>query len=69
MKTSKGITRRDMLKGSAVTGVAAFLAGCSPEAREVYFRKRFRELTPDEIQDVLAREEKACADVDSIAAG
>ena len=61
MKTSKGMTRRDLLKGSAVTGVAAFLAGCSQEAREAYFRKRFRELTPDEVQSVLAREEKACA--------
>ena len=62
MNTSKGMTRRDLLKASASAGVAAFLAGCTPEAREVYFRKRFRELTPDEIQDVLAREEKACAE-------
>jgi len=62
MKTSKGMTRRDLLKVSAVTGVAAFLAGCSPDAREAYFRKRFRELTPDEVRDVLAREEKACAE-------
>ena len=61
METSEGITRRRLLKASAVAGIAAFLAGCSPEAREVFFRKRFRELTPDEIQDVLAREEKAYA--------
>jgi Fe-S-cluster-containing dehydrogenase component len=58
MKTSKGMTRRDLIKTSAVAGVAAFLAGCSPEAREAYLRKRFRELTPDEVRDVLAREEK-----------
>jgi Fe-S-cluster-containing dehydrogenase component len=50
-----------LLKASAVAGIAAFLAGCSPEAREAYFRKRFRELSPDEVQDVLDREEKACA--------
>jgi len=61
MKTSKGMTRRGLLKASAVAGIAAFLAGCSPEAREAYLRKRFRELSKDEIRDVLAREEKACA--------
>jgi len=58
MDTSQGITRRQMLKASAMTGIAAFLAGCSPEEREAYFRKRFRELTPDEIANVLAQEEK-----------
>jgi Fe-S-cluster-containing dehydrogenase component len=58
MNKTKGITRRRMLKTAAGAGIAAFLAGCSPEEREVYFRKRFRELTPDEIQAVLAREEK-----------
>ena len=61
MKTSKGVTRRDLLKASAVAGIAAFLAGCSPEAREAYLRKRFRELGPDEIRDILVREEKAYA--------
>jgi len=55
------MTRRELLKASAATGIAAFLAGCSPEAREAYLRKRFRELTPEEVKDVLAREEKACA--------
>jgi len=59
MEKSEGMTRRRLLKSSAVAGIAAFLAGCSPEAREAYFRRRFRELTPDEIKDVLAREEKA----------
>ena len=59
MKTSKGMTRRDLLKASASAGVAAFLAGCSPEAREVYFRRRFLELTPDQVRDILVREEKA----------
>jgi Fe-S-cluster-containing dehydrogenase component len=59
MNKSEGMTRRRMLKTAAGAGIAAFLAGCSPEKREAYFRKRFRELTPDEIRDVLAREEKA----------
>jgi len=59
VETSKGMTRRGLLKVSAAAGVAAFLAGCSPEAREAFFRKRFRELSPEEVQDVLANEEKA----------
>jgi len=61
VKKSRGMTRRGLLKASAVAGIAAFLAGCSPEAREAYLRKRFRELTADEVRDILAREEKACA--------
>ena len=59
VETSEGMTRRGLLKASAAAGVAAFLAGCSPEAREAFFRKRFRELSPEEVQDVLANEEKA----------
>ncbi len=61
VKTSEGMTRRQLLKAAAGAGIAAFLAGCSPEAREAFFRKRFRELTPDEVRDVLAREEQAYA--------
>ncbi|MCX5684493.1 MAG: 4Fe-4S dicluster domain-containing protein, partial [Planctomycetota bacterium] len=61
METSKGMTRRGLLMASAVAGISAFLAGCSPEVREAYFRKRFRELSPEEVQDVMDREEKSYA--------
>ncbi len=61
VEAPEGMTRRQLLRAAAGTGIAAFLAGCSPEAREAYFRKRFRELTPDEVRDVRAREEKAYA--------
>jgi len=61
VETSQGLTRRSLLKASGAAAISVFLAGCSPEAREAYFRKRFRELTPEEVQDILAREETAYA--------
>ena len=57
-QTPPGLSRRDWLKYSAACAVSAFLAGCSKEAREAFFQKRFKELSPDEVERVLARLEK-----------
>jgi molybdopterin-containing oxidoreductase family iron-sulfur binding subunit len=59
VETSKGLTRRNLLKASGAAAISVFLAGCSPTAREAFFRRRFKELTPDEIRNMLAREEQA----------
>ena len=50
---AEGLSRRDFLTaiGLAAAGV---LAGCSPEAREEFFRKHFRELTPPEVETRIA---------------
>jgi len=50
-----GVTRRGFLKFSGACAVSAFLAGCSPTEREAFFQKRFKELSPEELQQVLAR--------------
>jgi molybdopterin-containing oxidoreductase family iron-sulfur binding subunit len=54
---SEGLNRRNFLKASGAAAISVFLAGCSPTAREAFFRKRFKEMTPEEIRDVLARGE------------
>ncbi len=48
------LSRRDFLTavGLAAAGV---LAGCSPEAREHFFRKHFLELSHDEVEQRIAR--------------
>jgi len=56
MESSKGLTRRSLLKASGAAAISVFLAGCSPAAREAFFRKRFKELSPAEVEAVLARE-------------
>jgi molybdopterin-containing oxidoreductase family iron-sulfur binding subunit len=53
-----GLSRRDLLKYSAAAAVSAFLAACSAEQREAFFQKRFKELSPEEVKQVLARLEK-----------
>jgi ferredoxin len=63
------LTRRKFLAAAAsgaaavtgLGGISAFLAGCTPEERETFFQKRFHELSPKELQEVLARLEKECA--------
>jgi molybdopterin-containing oxidoreductase family iron-sulfur binding subunit len=62
VETSKRLTRRSLLKASGAAAISVFLAGCSPAEREAFFRRRFKELTPDEIRDMLAREAKACSE-------
>lgn len=47
-----------MLQYSAACAISAFLAGCSTEEREAFFQKRFKELSPQEVERVLARLEK-----------
>ncbi len=49
-----GIARRDFLTVVGL-GVAAMLAGCTPEAREEFLRRRFRELSPAEVEERVAR--------------
>jgi Fe-S-cluster-containing dehydrogenase component len=49
-----GLGRRDFLTALGL-GVAAILAGCTPEAREEFLRRRFRELTPAEVEERIAR--------------
>jgi Fe-S-cluster-containing dehydrogenase component len=49
-----GLSRRDFLTAIGVAA-AGFLAGCSPEAREEFFRKRFVELSPKELEARIAR--------------
>src|ERR1043166_896889 len=49
------LSRRALLKYAAACGVSAFLAGCPSEQREAFFQKRFKELSPDEVERVLAR--------------
>ena len=55
---SRDLTRREMLKFTAACAVSAFLAGCTPGEREAFFQKRFKELSPAEVERVLARLEK-----------
>jgi len=45
-------------KASLLGGISAFLASCSAQQREAFFRKRFKELSPKEVQRVLARLER-----------
>jgi molybdopterin-containing oxidoreductase family iron-sulfur binding subunit len=47
------VTRRDFLT-SVGLGVAAYLTGCTSEAREAFLRRHFLELTPAEIESRLA---------------
>jgi molybdopterin-containing oxidoreductase family iron-sulfur binding subunit len=51
--TPEGVSRRDFLTaiGLAAAGV---LAGCSPETREAFFRKHFRELSAAELETRIA---------------
>jgi Fe-S-cluster-containing dehydrogenase component len=52
------LSRRDLLKYSAACAVSGFLAACSREDREAFFQKRFKELSPKDVERVLARLEK-----------
>lgn len=57
-KELRDLSRRELLKYTAVCAISAFLASCTGEEREAFFQKRFKELTPDEVKQVLARLEK-----------
>ena len=48
------ITRRDFLTAAGVAA-AGFLAGCTPEAREAYFKKHFLELSKEEVDRRIER--------------
>jgi Fe-S-cluster-containing dehydrogenase component len=52
------LSRRDMLKFAAGVAISTFLSGCSSDQREAFFQKRFKELSPEELQHVIARLEK-----------
>ena len=47
-KGDEGHSRRGFLMGAGLA-VAGWLTGCSAEQREEFFRKHFRELTPEEL--------------------
>jgi Fe-S-cluster-containing dehydrogenase component len=47
------LSRRDFLTAVGVAA-AGFLAGCTPEAREHFFRKHFLELSPKEVETRIA---------------
>jgi molybdopterin-containing oxidoreductase family iron-sulfur binding subunit len=49
-----GLDRRDFLTALGVAA-AGYLVGCSQEAREAFFRQRFLELTPSELDLRLKR--------------
>ena len=52
------ISRRQMLKFTGACAISVFLAGCTASEREAFFQKRFRELSPKEIEQLLARLER-----------
>jgi Fe-S-cluster-containing dehydrogenase component len=54
----RAMTRRALLQYTAAAAVSTFLAGCSPEAREAFFQKRFQELSPEEVKRLIARMQK-----------
>ncbi len=47
-------SRREFLTMVGV-GVAGFLAGCTPEAREQFLRRHFLELSPEDVTERIAR--------------
>ncbi len=49
-----GLSRRDFLTAIGVAA-AGYLAGCTPEVREAFFQKHFRELSPQEVEARMAR--------------
>ncbi len=53
-----GVSRRDFLAGAAAGGISLFLASCTSSQREAFFQRRFKELSPEQVQHVLARLEK-----------
>jgi Fe-S-cluster-containing dehydrogenase component len=54
-----GMNRRDFLTAVGITA-AGFLAGCSTEERETFLRKRFTELSPQEVELRIARLREEC---------
>ncbi len=51
--------RRAFLRTAAAGAALASLAGCGGQSMEEFFRKHFRELTPDQLKRALARVEAA----------
>lgn len=49
------LSRRQMLKFSAACAVSAFLGGCTTSEREAFFQKRFKEMSPAEVEQLLSR--------------
>ncbi len=48
-------TRRSFLAYAAAAAAGAVLASCTPEEREAYLQKRFRELSKEDVAKVVAR--------------
>lgn len=58
----QGTSRREFLQVAAGATVAALLAGCTKPVIDEFLQKRFKELAPDELKDLIARLEKNCRD-------
>jgi len=58
---SPGLGRRQFLKTAAGGFALGFLASCSPQEREHFIAKHFRDLTREEVRAMLAREEERLA--------
>lgn len=56
-KPEEGVTRRNFITGISAAAVSAFLARCTPAAREEFFQQHFQELQGAELEKVLARME------------
>ena len=59
-KDPRGYSRRDALKGLFAVAATAAISGCVPDkdALRAFLQKNFRDMSPDEIHDMLARLEK-----------
>ncbi len=51
---NRTLDRREFLKASAVAAGVAVLAACDSRTREQFFRKHFKELSPEEIKALIA---------------
>jgi len=56
------LTRRQFLALSAAGAVSVFLASCTRAGREAFFQSRFKELSPRDIDQVIARLERECGE-------
>lgn len=60
--SGKTVERREFMKwmvaGTAAISGLSMLPGCSGDKIEAYFQKNFKELSPDDLKDVLARMER-----------
>jgi molybdopterin-containing oxidoreductase family iron-sulfur binding subunit len=56
----EGTSRRQFLRLAAGSVATALLSGCSRAAVDAFLQKNFRELSPDEVKELIARLERNC---------